>query len=187
VAATVDWTAYTQTISRFRNQRIQITKLCNDLLPTARWVNRYESLTTEHCIHCGKIEDRDHIIQCSHEPHNSWRKSLLSKLRKVHDSDMSDHYLCNILVNGLHCGLTDPSYAPFDTQNDTISLFWNNQPWAGVTFSTGTSLANGDYVKTITSAVVKSPPTLTLALVGPYGRYQFCGQNFLSFGSNAMR
>jgi hypothetical protein len=103
VAATIGWTAYTQTINRFRTQRVQIiTKLCNNLLPTARWANRYQSLTTEHCIHCGKIEDRDHIIQCSHEPRNTWRKSLLSKLRKAHASDMSDHYLSNILVNALH-------------------------------------------------------------------------------------
>jgi hypothetical protein len=55
VSATVDWLAYTQTICRFRSQHIQNTKLCNDLLPTARWVNRYDSLTTEHCLHCGEI------------------------------------------------------------------------------------------------------------------------------------
>jgi hypothetical protein len=102
VAATIDWTAYTQTISRFRTQRIQITNLYNNLLPTARWANRYESLTTEHCIHCGEIEDRNHIIQCSHKPCNTWRTPLLSKLCKVHDSDMSNHYLSNILVNELH-------------------------------------------------------------------------------------
>jgi hypothetical protein len=102
VAATIDWQAYKQTIGRFRTQRVQVTKLCNDLLPTARWANRYESLTTEHCIHCGEIEDRDHIIQCSFEPRKTWRNSLLSKLRKAHDSDSTDHYLVDILVNGLH-------------------------------------------------------------------------------------
>ena len=32
----IDWLAYTQAIGRFKTRRIQITKLCNDLLPTAR-------------------------------------------------------------------------------------------------------------------------------------------------------
>jgi hypothetical protein len=112
VASTVDWAAYTQTIGRFRSQRIQITKLCNDLLPTARWVNRYDSLTTKHCIHCGEVEDRDHIIVCVFEPRKRWRQVLLSKLRKAHDSDESDHYLSDILVNGLHAWFQGTTLQP---------------------------------------------------------------------------
>jgi hypothetical protein len=54
---TVDWTAYTQATGRFCTRQIQVTKLSNDLLPTARWVNRYDKLTTDHCLHCGEIED----------------------------------------------------------------------------------------------------------------------------------
>jgi hypothetical protein len=54
------------------------------------------------CLHCGELETRDHIITCSYKPRQRWRTSLLSKLRKAHDSDTSDHYLSDILVNGLH-------------------------------------------------------------------------------------
>ncbi len=79
VAATIDWHAYTKAIGCFRSNRTQITKLCNDILPTARWVNRYDSLTTKHCLHCGEIEDRDHIINCSFAPRQAWRNSLLGK------------------------------------------------------------------------------------------------------------
>ena len=64
VFTSIDWQAYKQTIGRFRTQRIQITKLCHDLLPTARWAHRYDSLTTEHCLHCGELEDQDHILRC---------------------------------------------------------------------------------------------------------------------------
>jgi hypothetical protein len=39
VMDTIDWTAYTQAIARFGLQRIQISKLCNNLLPTVRWAN----------------------------------------------------------------------------------------------------------------------------------------------------
>lgn len=112
VADTVDWDAYTQTIGRFRSQRVQITKLCNDLLPTARWAHRYDSLTTEHCLHCGEIENRDHIIICSYAPRQRWRSALLSKLRKSHDSDSNDHYLSDILVNGLHAWFQGTTLSP---------------------------------------------------------------------------
>jgi hypothetical protein len=59
---TIDWQAYTQAIGHFGSREVQITKICNDLLPTARWANRYDKLTTEHCLHCGESEYRDHLI-----------------------------------------------------------------------------------------------------------------------------
>jgi hypothetical protein len=94
----VDWQAYTKAISRFQMQHTQITKLSNNLLPsTARWANRwYGSLTTEYCLHCGKSEDWDHIIQCSFGPG--------LKLRKAHGLALSGHYLLVILITGLNCG-----------------------------------------------------------------------------------
>jgi hypothetical protein len=101
VTAVIDWMAYTQVISRFPTQRIQITKLCNDLLPTARWAHQYDSLTTEHCLYCGNIEDRDHILRCTFAPRHKWRNNLLRLLRKAHDSDSCDHYLLDILISGL--------------------------------------------------------------------------------------
>ncbi len=77
--------------------------MCNALLPTARRANRYNSLTTEHCLHCGEPDDWDHIIKCSFQTKHIWRQSLLSKLRKAHNLDSSNHYLLNFLINGLDC------------------------------------------------------------------------------------
>jgi hypothetical protein len=58
VINSIDWDAYNQAISRFPSWQVQVTKLCNDLLPTAWWANRYDTLTTAHCLHCGELEDR---------------------------------------------------------------------------------------------------------------------------------
>jgi hypothetical protein len=103
--ATIDWKAYNQAVSRFHSQRIQITKLCNDLLPTARWASRYDSLTSEHCLHCGETEDRDHLVQCSFAPREKWRTELLSHLRATHDNPLTNPYLVDILIDGLHSWL----------------------------------------------------------------------------------
>jgi hypothetical protein len=101
-AATIDWTAYTQAIGRFSTQRIQITKLCNDLLPTARWANRYDSLTTDHCLHCGEPEDRDHILRCTFSSRRLWRNNLFVHLRSTHKSTECDPRLLDILIDGLN-------------------------------------------------------------------------------------
>jgi hypothetical protein len=99
--ATIDWTAYTQAISRYSTRRIQITKLCNDLLPTARWVHRYDSLTTNFCLHCGEPEDRDHILKCTHA-YSLWQNNLLVHLCETHNSNECDPRLLDILIDGLH-------------------------------------------------------------------------------------
>jgi hypothetical protein len=112
VVGTIDWQAYTQTIQRFRSQRTQITKLCHNLLPTARWAHRYESLTTKHCLHCGEVEDHNHIITCSFGLQKTWRTGLLSKLRKAQSSAASDHFLINILINGLHAWFKGTTLRP---------------------------------------------------------------------------
>jgi hypothetical protein len=58
-ADTIDWNAYTQAISWYSTHQIQITKLCNNLFWRAHWANRYNSLTTSRCLHCGEPEDKN--------------------------------------------------------------------------------------------------------------------------------
>jgi hypothetical protein len=103
----IDWAAYTQAVGRFSTRRIQITKLCNDILPTARWANRYDTLTTSHCFHCGEPEDRDHMLLCTHGTRVKWRNDLLVHLRKSHDSTESDPQLLDILIDGLYGWFTN--------------------------------------------------------------------------------
>jgi hypothetical protein len=91
-------------VGGFRTQHTQITKLCNDLLPTARRANWIDLLTTEHFLHCGgEPKDWDHIIKCAFAPSQVWRNLRLLKLHKAHDMALLDHYLLNILINGLDC------------------------------------------------------------------------------------
>jgi hypothetical protein len=111
-ASTVDWTAYTQAIGRYSSRRIQITKLCNDLLPTARWAHRYDTLTTEHCLHCGEPEDLDHILKCTFAPRRLWRNNLLTHLREAHNSNECNPYLLDILIDGLDSWFTNRTIDP---------------------------------------------------------------------------
>jgi hypothetical protein len=98
----VNWTALNQATNRFQARHNQIAKLSNDLLSTSRWANRYDLLVTEHCLLCGSVEDRDHILQCSHPSHHKWRHKLFATIRKTHDSAETDPQMTDILIDGLN-------------------------------------------------------------------------------------
>jgi hypothetical protein len=100
-ASDVNWKAFNQATSRFQRQHNQIVKLSNDLLPTLRWANRYDSLVTDKCLLCGSLEDRDHILQCSHPSRHKWRHKLFATLQKNHNSAETDPQLLDILIDGL--------------------------------------------------------------------------------------
>jgi hypothetical protein len=168
-------------------------KLCNDLLLTAQWMDWYDSLTTENCLHCGEIKNRDHVITCSFKPCQIWWNSLLTKLRNGHDSNSSDHYLLDILTNGLtklrnghdsnssdhylldiltnglDCWYNGTTLSPNRYHQCYHSLIMqNNQPSGGSICLTDTSRFNGDSNRIITmSESTKSTPLHILALAGP--------------------
>jgi hypothetical protein len=89
----INWDAYNQAISWFPSQWVQVTKLCNNLLPTAWWANWYDTLTIAHCLHCGELEDRDHMVRCAYPPRQKWPSNLLAHLRKAHDSTETNPYI----------------------------------------------------------------------------------------------
>jgi hypothetical protein len=96
----------TQDVSQFLSKWIQITKLCNNLLSTARWANRNDKLTTGHCLHCGEPEDWDHLIRCTHKTSQKWCSELLTNLRQAHNSPATNPYLLNSIIDGIHPWLT---------------------------------------------------------------------------------
>jgi hypothetical protein len=102
-------------VGRYSTHRIQITKLCNNLLPTARWANWYDSLTTFNCLQCGEPEDHDHILLCHHPTCKQWRINILVHLHKAQDTNESDPQLLDILLDGLHSW--------FDTNHLTLAHY----------------------------------------------------------------
>jgi hypothetical protein len=59
-----------------------LTKVSNDLLPTAETLKKYNYQNSDKCVLCDKTETRDHMIQCKAESRCRWRVSLSKALRK---------------------------------------------------------------------------------------------------------
>ena len=98
----VDWEAQRIASNRRYNERVHLVKLCHDILPTGKMVNRYDALTPHECILCQTpYEDRDHIIRCDHTTRRAWRDQHIKDLQARCESLKTRPILVDILVDGL--------------------------------------------------------------------------------------
>ena len=98
----VDWEAQRIASNRRYGERVHIVKLCHDILPTGKMVNRYDKLTPHECIHCqSPYEDRDHILRCEHSTRKAWRDKFITDLTARCESLKTRPILQDILIHGL--------------------------------------------------------------------------------------
>jgi hypothetical protein len=65
---TIDWRAHELAICRQIHQRVHLTKLIHDILPTNDTVSRWRPNRMEKCPSCPHLmEDRDHVLRCPHQ------------------------------------------------------------------------------------------------------------------------
>jgi hypothetical protein len=99
----VDWEAHSHVIKRNARQRIHITKLVHDLVPTNKLVHR-DHPKAQRCVACqaGEVEDRDHVLRCGHSGRGQWRDQFIASLTAKGVSIRSDPIMLRILIDGLH-------------------------------------------------------------------------------------
>jgi len=97
----IDWAAHSRAIKKNNNQRIQVTKLIHDLVPTNKIVHRH-NLQAQWCNECGtqQVEDRDHVLRCPHPRRAEWRDQFLAAIAVKGVSLRSDPRLIQILTQG---------------------------------------------------------------------------------------
>jgi hypothetical protein len=81
IIGTIAWKCLALAARRI-NRSVLMTKVCNDLLPTAETLKRYQYQNSDRYILCDKVETRDHMIQCKAESQCRWRISLSTSMRK---------------------------------------------------------------------------------------------------------
>jgi hypothetical protein len=100
---TIDWEAHGRVIKKNNRQRIHITKLVHDLVPTNKIIHRQDP-NAQICPACQarEVEDRDHVLQCSQRSRTQWRAQFITALTVKGASMNSDPKLLCILTEGLH-------------------------------------------------------------------------------------
>jgi hypothetical protein len=77
----ISWKCLSLAIQRI-NRDVLITKVCNDLLPTADTLCKMRYQNHDTCILCNQHETRDHIIRCTTPLRIKWRQQYICALRK---------------------------------------------------------------------------------------------------------
>ena len=81
----VNWGAHGKAMRKHIKQRIQLTKMVHECLPTLKHVNRQDNGKRQcpGCHQCFK-EDRDHIIRCRSDSRATWRQNFLASFEAFH-------------------------------------------------------------------------------------------------------
>jgi hypothetical protein len=100
--ATIDWDAHGQALQRGIKNRVRLTKLVHDILPTNHFVHQFVDDRSCGCLSCSSdCEDRDHILRCSHPTRSRWRQSCLVAIQKTTNIQQTQPYLQAILLDGI--------------------------------------------------------------------------------------
>jgi hypothetical protein len=79
----VDWEAQRIASNRRHNKRVHIVKLCHDVLPAGKMVNRCNKLTPHERVHCQPPdEDGDHVLTCEHRTGKAWQDKFVMALKE---------------------------------------------------------------------------------------------------------
>ena len=131
----VNWAALQHAIKRKNQQRIHITKLSHDLLPTNKTLYRHKPTEQKcpMCNHCCAQEDRDHVMRCENDQRAAWRAETITVLDERCQQLSTEPGLARILVHGVSQWLngqetfSDVSNIP--TKYHRLISYQNNLGW----------------------------------------------------------
>ena len=93
-----------------------VTKICNDLLPTASTLHRWKYQNHDTCCLCGQTETREHLYLCSHPSRIKWKIRYMTALRAclIHLQTKPGliDTLCSSITDWLDNGWVDSSKYP---------------------------------------------------------------------------
>ena len=82
VVTSIAWKCYKLANKRIKRTSL-VTKISNDLLPTAARMCKMHLQTASKCAQCDEVETFDHIVRCECESRAQWRRSVTGDLRKT--------------------------------------------------------------------------------------------------------
>lgn len=107
----INWDAHAAAIKAHSKQKLHITKMLHEVLPTNYNIHRGSPLR-QRCPSCfAPKEDRDHIIRCSAAPRTAWRAHTTVVLQERCKVLRTSPKLATILVQGLHAWFEEREFS----------------------------------------------------------------------------
>jgi hypothetical protein len=99
----INWDVHGLAMRSDMTSKVHLSKLAHEILPTNKQVSRYDKTRKPNCLSCNdQVEDRDHIIRCTHPSRQKWRAQLIKQLRDKCDSMATRPQLQDLLISGIH-------------------------------------------------------------------------------------
>ena len=112
---TIAWKSLSCGIRRL-GRHCLVTKICNDLLPTAVTLQKWKYQTHDTCCLCGQTETREHLYLCRHHSRIQWKIRFMNALRAclLHLQTQPGliDTLCSSLTDWLDNGRVDSNKYP---------------------------------------------------------------------------
>ena len=139
---TIAWKALSISLRRIERACL-CTKICNDLLPTARILYRWNQQGHDSCSLCGREETTNHMILCHHPSRLKLRRKYITTIRaRLHRVNtrvgLIDTF-CSAISDWFDDGTVDLSKYP----TNTIKRYNSNQKSDGITSTRAISQQRG--------------------------------------------
>lgn len=129
---TIAWKCLSLAIQRIRRD-VLVTKVCNELLPTADTLYKRRYQNHNKCILCQRRETIEHMLRCKSPTRIKWRIRFICALRKrleYLETEFSiGETLCTSLSEWLDTGLVDTDKYPrrfHDAINTQTTIGWRH-------------------------------------------------------------
>ena len=100
----ISWNSLKIALQRLQRP-VLLTKICNDLLPTAYVLKRQHFHHKDSCPLCDAQETTQHLFQCQHPQLIKWKRKLISDLRKLMKHMHTQLQLTETLCQAITCWL----------------------------------------------------------------------------------
>jgi signal transduction histidine kinase len=116
VMSYIDWGAHSSALRQRPEKRTHMTKLLNEILPTAGQANRFDR-GTRRCPLCpSQMEDRDHILCCPHPTRQTWRETFLKEVANHCRNTGTAPLLQEVVLQGVQRWFSTPQEFSLSTE-----------------------------------------------------------------------
>ena len=111
----ISWKSLSLAVQRIQRD-VLLTKVCNDLLPTAVTLHKMRYQNNDTCVMCNQRETRDHIMLCTSPSRIKWKRKLIGSLRKRLEYLETEfgigEGMCTAIAEWLETGTVDETNYP---------------------------------------------------------------------------
>jgi hypothetical protein len=111
----ISWKCLSLAVQRIQRD-VLLTKVCNDLLPTAVTLCKMRYQNNDSCVICNQKETRDHIMLCKAPSRIKWKRKLIGAMRNRFEYLETEFEIgkamCRAIAEWLESGTVDETQYP---------------------------------------------------------------------------